>query len=378
MPRSTRVSPAFVGGARPSVLVALFALVGCTAPPPGPPNAGPPRSSTPFVHLGAPPLTAETEVEPLDEAPALGCRIAGAGEVHLAHDRGAGRPFELFAATRGEAPPLAVVRYPHAVHVVWSDLPSVVVGTRARVHLGEQGLLRIDAFASLAGRLFQLVGRADVVVGHLWLRRGAAVEILGGVGERLRVALFWPDVSVRSLRADVACEALVFDPAPLAVDPAVAPPPGQDRLRAPGGRLSLSAAPGEAPLGEIPLGDAEFGGLERRGGAVHVVGSHGGLAFDGWVSTADVAPGSDLLSAWGRGSGSSTTTHTVAVSRDAPFGVGASPPGEPLGTIERGAEIALDASGGEVGSFVLKGHEIEPAPGLRFWVRLADVAPAGP
>ena len=77
MPRSTRVSPAFLGGvlacAGPSMLVALFALAGCTAPP-APPNAGPPPSSRPLVHLGAPPLTAEPEVEPLDEAPVLGCR----------------------------------------------------------------------------------------------------------------------------------------------------------------------------------------------------------------------------------------------------------------------------------------------------------------
>ncbi|MBI4951950.1 MAG: hypothetical protein HY908_07950 [Myxococcales bacterium] len=362
---------------RLAVLVALSLGLGC-APAPHAPEALPERASAamPMVELAPPAVAAVTASGPEPAAPST-CRIAGAGE--LASYDGVQAPrFELFAGPAGGRP-RAVVRYPSVVPAVWSELPPVTaLELRARVAIDGQKLVRIAAHASLAGRAFQLLRRAEVVPGTLWLRRGARVELRGVDGPELHVALLAP--APNDLRAVTDCAGVGYEPKRVESARSDAPPSTEGSLRPTGERLSLHASPDGPRIAELHLGaQGTLGALERRAGWVRVAGGDRELAFDAWAPAAEVAPyepGDLTLS--GSGSGSTTTSHTVPVPRDLPLSVGSAPPGDPLGVLLAGARVAVLARDAGYARIVLEGREIEPGDGLSFFVREVDLAAEAP
>ncbi|MCC6525005.1 MAG: hypothetical protein IT373_20290 [Polyangiaceae bacterium] len=329
-----------------------------------------------MVDVAVPPAASGAATSP-EPAPPSVCRIAGGGELS-SHDATSPPRFELFAARAGGRP-RAFVRYPHAVPATWSELPSVTAPeVRARVVLDRPKLVHVEAYAALAGRAFQLLRRADVVPGALWLRRGARVELLGTDGVEVHVALLAP--APNDLRAVTDCAGVGYEPKRVESARSDAPPSFETALRMTAERLALHASPDGPRIAELHLPpQGSLGELERRAGWVRVAGGDRELAFDAWAPAAAVAPyepGDLTLS--GSGSGSTTTTHAIEVPRSVPLSVGGAPPGEPLGVLLAGARVAVVARDAGYARIVLEGRELEPADGLSFFVREADLAAEAP
>lgn len=305
------------------------------------------------------------------------CVVRGTGE-RIVADRGT-RPFEVFASSSAAAP-VVVVHQPWAVHVTWSELPVAGRSRRARVGLGGQKLLRLDGFASLAGRTFQIRRRADVHAGHVWIRGGSAVEILGVEGGRVRVRAETGFAAPAQLDALAACGDLVYEPAELprsdederpAGEIAVATGPNIDLHAAPGGPRLLTVTPGEQHEGPM------LSWLEERSGFVRVSGGEGDVILDGWVPASQVeqpyALGLGSVSSSTRCGGLRMRKPLVTVERDAEAWAGAGADGAAIGVVEAGARLELGEERGEHVAFEFEDKEIGAPEGKRLWIRKAAV-----
>ncbi len=327
---------------------------------------------------------ARPELEPLagaddepEPSPRARCVIKGGGErVGALRDA---PPFDVFTAKTGPAPALRIVAS-RMVEVRWSDLPRVGSG-RARVAIGGQRLVRMQGWAELAGRAFQVRRRAEARAGHVWVRGGSAVEILGVEGGSIRVRADLAFESPRQLDAVTSCDNLVYEPGAL-------PRPEDEKLPAgaqafpTGQRLDLHAEPGGPALLGIDLegiSRQELVWLEARDGFARVAGEREDLAFDAWVPEAQVVrPRGRSYRLSGRSIGCGIRVERpepARVKEDAALRVGAEPGGPVIGIVEAGARIHLGEERGDLVAFSFEKREIEAPEGQRMWIARAAVTP---
>jgi hypothetical protein len=223
--------------------------------------------------------------EPEPPRPA-GCVLRGGGE--RANALRDAPPFHVFTRRAAAVPALQIVST-RSVQVTWS-LPRAGAGGRARIALGGQRLVRIDGWADLEGRAFQVRRRADVHPDHVWVRGGSPVEVLGVADGAIRVRADSTFEAPRQVDALTSCDNLVYEPAAL-------PRPEDERLPEgsyaypSGPRLELHAAPGGPSLlaftMEAPRAQ-DLRWIEARDGFARVAGQRGDLEFDAWVPEAQV------------------------------------------------------------------------------------------
>jgi hypothetical protein len=304
---------------------------------------------------------------------ALRCTIRGTGE--RAPDNGHA-PFEVFASPSAPSPAV-VINKPWTVHVTFSDLPRSGSARPAKVTLGGQKLLKLTGWASLAGRTFQVQQRVDVHAGHLWVRGGSRVEILGSDSGRLRVRATTPFEAPAQVEGLTACNNLAYEPVALARREDDKPPQGAHAVLT-GLSLHLHTAPrGPALLSLIP-GDEEpaLHWIEERDDFVRVAGVKDDIAFDAWVPAAEVERphGGRLRGSWrSRCGGIRMSVPTVPVLHDAQIRVGAEPSGDPVGLVEEGAEVVLGEERGQLVAFSFKERELVAPEGKQFWVHKSAV-----
>lgn len=359
---------------RPASLLPLALMLAACGAAPAPAARGAPVADLSLPPAPVAPVIVEAE-EP-EPQPAR-CTIRGTGELI---DRDVEHPeFAVFTSRSAGAPGL-LIHHPWAVHVTWSELPRVHGSGRARIALGGQKLLRLEAWAALDGRTFQIRTRADVHADHLWVRGGSPVEILGVEAGRVRLRAATPFAQPASLETLTACDNLAYQPAALGRRDDDQP---QDGLYAvpTGAQLDLHAAPGGPRLITLALRDERYGlslgWLEARDGFVRVGGSEEDIAFDAWVPAAQVEQPHGIAGMGGWGStkcgGIDIRQPTVTLPADAEVRVGKTPDSPAIGVVEAGAVVVLGEERGDHVAFQLEEREIGAPEGQQMWVRKAAV-----
>jgi hypothetical protein len=286
-------------------------------------------------------------------------------------------PFDVLRAPGGAI--AARVDRAGFVRTVWSELPLLGAARWARVDVRGEGL-HLRGWASLDGREFEVKDRVDVVPGHVWVPSGATAEILGTSGDRVVIAVRTPFSSPSSLEVATSCDRLGRGSSSV---PVAAGPPFAVATR---GRIDLRASPGGPVVLSFDVGsDDAWVWIDRRGDHVRIAGGqpawmrwprYAALLFDGWVS-ADQVDRIEAVEEW-----NDSGCHPVdlwdrcplpSVVRDAPVWAGASPGGEPVGTLERGAPIDIVARRSDFVAFELHNRLIMAPEGMMFWLRAADV-----
>lgn len=218
-------------------------------------------------------------------ARAPACSIHGDGE--LVEVNGHAAPFPLFASSRATNPGLVIEDSPN-VAATWSELPPMNVPARAAIALGGQKLLRVHAYASLAGRGFQLRTRGYALRDHLWIDWGYTVELLGTDDGMLVVRRPTGFKSPQFVEARVECDLVAWERNAF-LEPWGAEEDG-DLVEPSGDSIALYTSPSSEPFMEIVPGERGLGLRlrERRDRWVHVRVRLRGLGIDGWAHERDV------------------------------------------------------------------------------------------
>jgi len=156
---------------------------------------------------------------------------------------------------------------------------------RARVEVESEGL-RVSAFASLAGRAFELRAQAHAVPGHFWIEVGTAVELLGRRGDGVVVRAHTGWRSPADLEATVSCEGVVYDSWQVAAPVELGPFVGTTAH----GPLSLARTPGGEPFAILRSDTFRLVVVHEAGAHVRVRSEHGAVGFDAWVPASEIGP----------------------------------------------------------------------------------------
>lgn len=306
-------------------------------------------------------------------ARAPACSIHGGGE--LFEGANEPKPLPLFATAR-EAKPGLVIEDSRDVAATWSELPPIGAPARAAIELGGQKLLRVHAYASLAGRGFQLRTRGYAVREHLWIDWGYPVELLGTDHGELVVRRLTGFTRPPFVEARVACDVVAWERTAF-LEPYAAEDDG-DLLQPSVGSLAIYTAPSGSPFIEIVPSDRGFAfwERERRDRWVHVRSHFGGFGIDGWVHEGDVkeaGPGSISLGNIRTIGRDGPAPRMVRVRRDSQVLVGASHEPFADAVFEEGA--LLDSWSVEEGLLrVTFENRVISAPG-GMWIAERDIEP---
>ncbi len=323
----------------------------------------------------APPTLITTPTSAEGPSGPSGCVVKGAGETF-----GLGtKTFRVFTS-RTDLEPALIVERPESIHVAWHDFPRAGTRGRAMASLGGQSLVRLDGYAELEGRRFQLTHRAIVAADHIWVRAGRTVELTGiDDDDALVVSSPTESFAPKTVRARAQCDDVVYQPDELTPEADVITA-GDEVLLAPTTHLY------DTPNGKqlLTLGTSYLNAtkVDSRGGFVHIVASTSALAFDAWIPQRDVVADRALgsISGIGMTGGSSCGwgwSRIGTVIRETPLRIGTSPTVASTGAIERDARVHIAQSVTVEGepwiavSFVSR--EIEPAPTKSFWIAEADL-----
>ncbi len=305
-----------------------------------------------------------------------GCVVRGTGETS-----GEGtKPFRVFTS-RTDVDPALIVLQREPVHVAWHDFPRA--GTRGRVMalFGGQSLLRLDGYAELAGRSFQLTHRAVVATDHIWVRAGRVVELTGIDDGALVVSSPTEALAPKSVLARALCADVVYQQDALEPE-ADATTAGDEIL------LAQTAHLYDAPNGKqlMMLGTDYLNAtkVEQRGGFARVVSSTGALAFDAWIRKREVVVDRGIgrlsgigLTETGTSSCGSGSSRIGTVIRETPLRIGVSAAAPSTGWIERDARVDISQSVMLKGEAWVAVHfvsrEFEPASNKNFWIAEADL-----
>lgn len=315
-------------------------------------------------------------------SPAPDCRISGDGNLDWQHS---------FALYRGPADPepVAIVHHPDRVAVAWTEFPPPSAdektrrSRRARVELGDQDLLRFTGWAALDQIAFQLRSRVDINPGHLWLRAGAPVEILGWQHGELHIAAHYLADARGPTRTRTRCDDLVYTNNTAPTTPDDRPSSLGARLYPTVDDLPLAAAPDGCTVTQL---HTRFGidlhEIERRGDWVHVAGGEH-VAFDGWVRAAHVQRtpvkfDRDFIT---NPDDHDSCAIAANVDHDAPVRVGTAPRGSAIGQAEVRAAILLRGAPGGVTAddgaawvaFEFSSRAIVAPERQSFWIRRTDI-----
>jgi hypothetical protein len=331
-------------GRRAAAAFCALALTACAhAPAPAVLVAVPTGGAT--TPVLAPPEPAERTVT------AGACVVDGNGE-HLGHD-----PFVVYEAVDGGRRPVVLVAAPASVHVRWSALPPPGAGDArsARADLAGQGL-RLEGWAELKGRTFQIQARARVLGKRVWIRGGSDVELVGedarGVWVRARTELATPE----TVDGVLACADVLYvgdDVPEVATD---RPEDSGPFVESSVPKLALLDEPAAwAARLEIEPGDLILSAVEHRSGYVRVTGSTGRVSFDAWVQEGTVHPvrilhGHGADAGWGTsvGHGWSSRWRRGTVRADTPLLLGhaGESPRKTTAVVEKGTRVVITRVGG--------------------------------
>lgn len=323
--------------------------------------------------------------EPLGASLLGGCSVVGTGErPRDTENENGGVPFEVFESNDARLPAFVIARPDHA-RATWSDFPERADDgrTRAHVSIGGQRHLRYDGFAGLFGRTFTTKRRMSSVDGHLWVRAGAAIDVMsatahGDVYARAATPFASPkSIVVHGNCADLVYEYEVTPRAPSKKHAATASLTPTLRLFS-----SPSVATAFTTLTQSIDHPIAFEVREQSGERVRVVADDGDVEMDAWVRASDVGPLATQPESRSTQRATSTSAPTTApshalVGRDTELFVddGFSPPTRLRGAIvEKDASIAYDVAHGstvngrEIVPFAFDDGFIAPREGTRLWI----------
>jgi hypothetical protein len=289
-------------------------------------------------------------------------------------------PFDVLAARTGTTPIARLARREGAA-VIWSELPALGEVRVARVALRGEGI-RVAGWASLVGQEMEVRDRLEIVPDHVWVPRGARVEVLGTREGAVVVAA--ATHFERPAFVEVAAPCGAFG----AARATTRAPAGPPYALATGKTVELRATPGGPIVFTFaPRPTTAWVWLDRRGDYAHLAGGQPaevsaldgetGLLFDGWVRADEVR----RVEALDGGDGSSGYDPADLVDqcpidragRDAPLFAGAAPGGAPIGSVDHGTALELGEHRGGFVAVTTRNHVVVPAPGQRFWIREGDV-----
>jgi hypothetical protein len=282
-------------------------------------------------------------------------------------------PFDLYPNLGATTPALRVVRTAE-VRATWSDLPSELVGGRARIDIDDPEL-RARAYASLAGRGFQLRHRAYQVPEHVWIEGAVPIELLGTEGDRLVVRRWSGLARPPFFRALVPCGELVYEPEALEV-PGAPELATTDDVKARAVLLHLAQEPSVPPFLAVDVGaDAPtFGVVARSAGHVRLSFAGNGVGFDAWVPESEVE--TVVVRPRGlhgefTGRGLTSSVRRVRVTEDAAIFVGRAHRKLDDATFRRGATLTVGDEDGDFVAVELDDGRITAPEGM--WIAKAAV-----
>lgn len=349
-------------------LLALL-LVACAAPEERP--AALPASFVTPEHVDA--RVVESPTVPVTAVSTEGCVIRGSGETWGQRTR----PFRVYAS-RADAEPMLIVAEPRNVHVAWSSLPRAGTNdARALASFGGQSLVRLSAWSDLAGRRFELKDRATVARDHIWVRGGRVVEVLGLDGEQVVVSSPTELVAPTTVHAHTSCDNVVYQPEG----------PPEEKLAGGADDVLLAHVahlydePHGTQLLAVTTDYMRATKVSSANGFVRVTSSTDTIVFDAWVPQSDLVRDRGLgnMHGFGMTGGCSCGfgwSRIGTVERDSPLRVSISPNSAVVGSIERGARVAVmeeTVFDHEAWlSVVFVSREIEPASGKHMWIAKRD------
>ncbi|NUP04957.1 MAG: hypothetical protein HOW73_02735 [Polyangiaceae bacterium] len=331
------------------------------------------------VELTACPAGGVTTDEPIERT--LPCSLR-------AHASGVG----LFVAADAATPVANIEFYANVPVKLRDPLPfERGKAARARVELESNGFLQFQGWVALDGIDLRARRRIEIVSGHVWLRAGAVVNVLGARDSGVVVRSGDECSQDEEFEVSVQCEDLES-----ALQPSRAPGPPdspgfkgeQVWIKREGNKrnvLDLLATPiaNGCVVQQIDLSDSSMTAVERQGDFVRVMGGRD-LQFDGWapvheLTTAD--PTVDRSSCCGPPDLVDRCPVETRNVRSGPepveVRVGADPnTSAAIGFAEAGAEVdVVDRRDGFVAVLPARRH-ILPARDQSFWIAESALVPA--
>jgi hypothetical protein len=363
-----------VGSARRSTLRlsgALFALLAfhCAGktPPRGPAPPSPPEIAFAVARPGATwPILSDTE-----------CEIA-------LDPQATGETFSLYETydLKREVVRLGFGFYKSGFVGKLGRLPPA--GTDPSVRYTVDEPMKLDGFRALPVEAV-IQRRVDVVPGHVWIPKGAIVEIYGMNGDQLVVRAESPFGRPSGVEATVGCDNV----GSFARRDEPKPPPNARKLKLAKRAIALSSAPGGPvlvgfePSDALPPDGPTILELERRAGFVRIRATRPAgncdfdfvsATFDGWIPEdaveRELGPKeSERSSCDGSDRTDSCSKYSPVVTHSVPVFAGERPEGTCIGILRPSARVHVSPEGARDGfmPFSFDDHGIEAVKGS-FWV----------